>query len=66
MWTKSKEARITLVHSSEENQAYDLPPPEEQATQTWLGNAAVTVLLLLGNFIMFSLASYGLYDLVKR
>lgn len=66
MWTNGKEARITLVHASEENEAYDVPPPTEQATSIWLSSAAVTVLLLLGNFIMFSLASYGLYDLVKR
>ena len=66
MWTKGKEARITLVHSSEENQAYELPPSAEGATQTWLRGASVLALLLLGNVIVFSLAAYGLYDLVKN
>lgn len=65
MWAKSKEARIMLVHSSEGNQGYDVPS-EEEARPGWLSGACVLVLLLLGNVIVFSLAAYGLYDLVRN
>ncbi len=66
MWTNGKEARITLVHSSETNQAYDVQPSAEEEIPTWFSGAAVVVLLLLGNLIVFSLAAYGLYDLVRN
>lgn len=66
MWTTGREARITLVELSETSQACDVPPPTEEKPQTWLKGASVLVLLLLGNVIVFSLAAYGLYDLVRN
>lgn len=65
MWTKGS---VGLVYSREVNQSCQtqLSAHREQEATSVLNNASILVLLMLGNMIMFSLAAYGLYNVVQK